>query len=576
MATKENQTTLLPAHYPGTPDELARQLHLLEKQQLLLLDNYRFATALFRHDVHIYCNQAYAELFGITDRKRVLGKSLFKLIKAPYHSDLAKMLQEINTEQKTEQKKAQNHSTLTLHVGRQEATALVTFRASTTFFRGESCLQITALPAVANSGHSQAKQQSEQQDLLTRLDSGSLFTSRVESAIAAAMSDNIVSIVLVVRIEDFAKLQEALGKPGTNQILNDISEFLKTAINKPFTASRLADNEFGLLLHNTRPRDGQMMREFLATRLSASLKGEKSATADIQTLIGIAVVNRQSLDARDVINKARLNTDADTQHNGVNVQQVLEQDRLTLLFQPVISYQPQPQQIYEALLRVKHSTDSSPVAPAPFLAQAQLHNLAEEIDKRILTQLYSTHSVPTSHAQCQNAAKLVFVHINGATLVNKHFLTWLSDLLRHHRSSSLQPVFQLSETYLHHNREVVREFCQGLDELGIPLAINHFGSVLEPLATLKEFSPAFVKLDNSLVCDLLYSDQQQRHVKKLIRAIHHEKVQVVVTAIEELELLPIFCELGVDLVQGHCVQAPAPTMAFIFPHEESICTPDKK
>lgn len=569
MATRENQTTLPAAKKPLAAD-LASQLYLLEKQQLLLLDTCRFATALLRNDTHLYCNHAYAELFGITDRKSLLGTSLFQLVRAPDHSALARLLQMRMRKQKQQQEQEQVQQSLTLHVGRHEARALVTFRFATTFFRGESCVQITALPAVANSGHSQANQQSEQQDLLTRLDNESLFMSRIESAIAAAMTDNIVSIVLVVGIEDFPRLQEALGKPGTNQILYDISEFLKTAINKPFTASRLAENEFGLLLHDTQASDGQMMMEFLGTRLSASLKGELPGATDIKTLIGIAIVNRHSLDARDVINKARLNTATDTQHEGINVQQVLDQDWLTLHFQPLISFQGQAQHSYEALLRVKDSTAGSPALPAPFLAQAQLQNLAEEIDRWILAKLF------TLHEQYQNEARQLFVHINGATLVNRHFLAWVSDLLRQHRNSSLQLVFQVSEQSLYRNKEAVREFCLGLNELGIPLAINHFGSVFEPLAALREFQPTFVKLDNSLVRDLLYSHQQQGHVKKLIRAIHHEKARSIVTGIEELELLPILWELGVDLVQGHCVQAPAPTMDFIFPAEESICTADKK
>ena len=107
-------------------------------------------------------------------------------------------------------------------------------------------------------------------------------------------------------------------------------------------------------------------------------------------------------------------------------------------------------------------------------------------------------------------------------------------------------------------------------ELGIGIAISRFGSAMDPLSLVNSVKPGFVMLDKSLHSEILYSKKQQQSVRKLISALHHKNVKVGISGIEEIELLPLLWESGLDLIQGSYIGQPANSMDYAFPQEDKI------
>jgi PAS domain-containing protein len=53
---------------------------MVERQLLVMLNSSPITTALLRKDIHIFCNDAYARLLGLEDRKTLLSKLIHDLI----------------------------------------------------------------------------------------------------------------------------------------------------------------------------------------------------------------------------------------------------------------------------------------------------------------------------------------------------------------------------------------------------------------------------------------------------------------------------------------------------------------
>ena len=409
-----------------------------------------------------------------------------------------------------------------------------------------------------------------EQDLLARLDNRHYFLSRLDSAITCALDNKANSLLLVVRINNFNQLLEALGKAGTNLVLNDISEFLSSSINHPFTAARLADNEFGLLLFDASESDGQVLTEFLYTCLQANLNRGNHGCIALKTSIGMTFINCNATSSAECISNAKINYESyppATPDGGKLAKEVVEHHQFKLHYQALVTFLDNSCQHYEVLLRHTPENLDPPLDSATLFRLAGIHNLGCDLDKAVLQSLLTSQpDWPTQNIQ-------LFVHVCGNTLANSTFPAWINSALERTRVSARSLVFQVKAAELEERNEIPVTFARTIQALGIGLCINGFGTTTDPVPLLKTYRPTYVKLDTTLVDNLLYSSQQQRQVKKLIRAIHGQNCRVIASCIENLELLPILWEMDVDLVQGNCLQEPSVPMKFYFPTEQAISIP---
>ncbi len=144
------------------------------------------------------------------------------------------------------------------------------------------------------------------------------------------------------------------------------------------------------------------------------------------------------------------------------------------------------------------------------------------------------------------------------------FLPWLSKYLRKSGIGLDRLLFQISEVTLCNNLESCTAFCHGLDSLGIAYIVCHYGCVIEPGKYLSAISPKCVKLDNSLVRDISFSQYQQEELTTLIHELHEQGFRVIVPQVEDNTVLPLLWKAGADYVQGYSLERPSQNMDYDF------------
>ncbi len=549
---------------------MANRIREMQKQQLSLLDTCQDALAILGKRCHLYCNDRYTAIFcpqnnnasSTKARKKLLSCSLQDLFSEADRKPLTRVLNnKIST-------------STTLQVCNRTTLENLCLIISPIFFNNEKCVQVTVKVASGNSNYSRDKQSLASQDLLTRLINLENFTNKVEAAIAKAINQKQLYTLMIVQIDAFEEMQATIGRSGTNQLLYEISEFLNNAISKPFIASRMAENEFGLLLSDSSAEQGVTLANYIHKRLNSAFSGGDKPMA-ISASLGLTFINELALDAEDMINRARINRNlalpyttqqsachTDTSLNPEMIRKTLDTREWHLRFQPWLSFTPDKLKRYEVLLYLEGSTNE--YISEELLAHANIHNLAGEIDREVLNYLFNPENLQDDNCT------LLFIPVSGNSLVNKSMLTWLSTLLQRYKGCASQMVFQISEIDLYGNSELARTFCNKLTELGIGIAISRFGSAMDPLSLVNTLKPDIVILDQSLHSEILYSKKQQQALRKLISALHHNKVRAGVSGIEEIELLPLLWELGLDLIQGNCLGKPGRSMDYAFPQEDTI------
>ena len=546
-------------------------LRELEKRHRVLLDGTREAFAYVREGIHLYCNPGYAGFFGYADSAAIRSTPLLDLVTEASRDALTKLLDAPS-----------EGETRTTLEGLHKNGSLVAMELCCTPVEldGATCLQAAVRHAPGNSDYASQVAEIETRDLLTRLHNRTHFLRRLEHAIGVAVRQGRNGALLLVRLNEFLDIESTVGRTGANLILADIGRFLLQSAHKPFSAARLSAHEFGLLLPEARAEEALKLAGFIRGKINNRITQAALPSLELSCSVGIALVNANALDAEGLLAAARDNLGTapgtrdehalgvdDAPAPGVNglldyVGQALARERLKLLFQPVVPLKGGDFRAYDVLARML-DTDGNEIAPAVFIPLLKLHGLGERFDRAVVLRALQA-------LQGADDQSVLVTKLTSTSLASRTFLPWLSEALDERRSPSHRLAFQISETELHRDPTRVGAFCQGLEELNLARVVTHFGCALDPCRPLRAIRPSCVILDESLLRDLSYSKQQQRNVQNLVDDLHRQGYLAGAPRVEDMDLLPMLWDIGVDVVQGYCLQAPSQDMNYEFTQEQEI------
>lgn len=552
---------------------LSINLKELEKSHHLLLNSARDAFSYIHEGMHIYCNQSYVNIFAYDSIEHINTTPLLDLVIPEDSLRLKELLSSTITHDTKITLKA-------LQADGKKTSVEMTF--SPVRYDSENCLQLCVHFAHGNNLFAEQKKEIQSQDLLTRLYNKTYFMQKIEEAIGGAIELDILSSLLIIQVNEFVDIQTTIGKSNTNIMLNDIAQFLQNAIKKSFSAARLDDDVFGLLLDNSNPQEAIELAEFIQGKVNNYITSAVLPSIQLSCSIGIAVINVHALDAEDILSKAEVNLNAlpskqnipgEFHINGSMEHQAnemisylklaLKENRFKLLFQPLVNIKSNGANGYEILTRMLDS-DNNDISPNNFIPLANLNGMGEDIDKAVLS------SALQRIQEVEPSPYKFIITLTNNSLVSPTFLPWLSEKLQALKIPSDSLIIQISEIDITNSLKHTIQFCEGLDELGLNKAVCHFGCSIKPLEYLQTIQPNYVKLDKTIIRDIAYSSHQKNSVQDLILDIHSKGFKVAAPQIEELNLLPLLWEIGIDFAQGYCLQEPSQDMNYDFIQNQEI------
>lgn len=563
------------AHLRRRVRQLELQQRELDKRHALLMESSSTPLAYVQDGVHLACNASYARCFGHDSAAAVTTIPLLDLVRADARKQVRNALIEaLDGERRT-----------LATIRRQDGSEAPMELAFTPVeYHGKPCLQLTVMPPRGDAAFAAQVTRIGTEDLLTRLDNAEHFAARIENAIRAAVQDSRFSSLLLVDLAEFDEISAAIGRSNANIVLNDVARTLRDLAKADDAVARIDAHSFGILLQDGDPDRALALARDIQGRVNNRISLAMLASLELRCEIGAALINGIAGDASTVLDRARANlrdkplsaegkfeyrVSEDLHHDAGEMLDYLKaallNRRFKLLFQPLVPINGSGHKSYEVLTRML-DRDGNEVSPAAFLPLANLNGVGEEID-RLVTGL--------ALDSMKNAAatERLLINVTSNTLTSRTFLPWLSDRLRAGRISADLLALQVSEVDIHGNPAQALAFCRGLRELNVGIAISHFGCALDPFSIIDALAPTLVKLDETLVRDIIYSPQQRKTVRNQIRKLHEQGLLVVAPQVEDMDVLPVLWQTGADYVQGYCLQRPSDAMNYEFVHVEEITLP---
>lgn len=230
--------------------------------------------------------------------------------------------------------------------------------------------------------------------------------------------------------------------------------------------------------------------------------------------------------------------------NKKDVARAIDEDRLFLLLQPVVSTQTHRPVFFEALLRLR--SDSGIALASDFIQHAERDNFVQEIDRRALQlaiQVLERH-------------RAFDLSINISSLTTGDF-AWVQmlDELSPDRRMAHRLIVEITETAAIADIDRTLAFVDALRDMGCRIAIDDYGAGHTNFTNLNLIAPHIVKIDQSFVAR--HDDPNARAfieaVVDLGKTLHFE---TVAEGVETEAAALAVTALGVTYLQGYLFGAP--------------------
>ena len=352
-------------------------------------------------------------------------------------------------------------------------------------------------------------------DGLTGLPNRVLLRLRMEEALARLRRTGKGVAMLCIDLDNFKSVNDTLGHPCGDHLLQRIAERIRGMIRDEDTAARLGGDEFAILQANI-AEPAEVVA--LARRFLAEI-GEPFDVMGHQVLIGasvgIALAPGDGDDADRVLKNADLalyrakadgkgtfrffeaEMDARAQTRRrleMDLRKAMLAGALEVHYQPLVQLESGKVSALEALLRWPHP-ERGFVPPSEFIPIAEETGLIVSLGAHVLTQA------------CSDACKWpenvkVAVNLSPVQFRTGNLFVAVKQALEQTGLSPKRLELEITETLLLEKADYVLATLHALRALGVGISMDDFGTGYSSLSYLRSFPFDKIKIDRSFVHDL--------------------------------------------------------------------------
>jgi len=429
--------------------------------------------------------------------------------------------------------------------------------------------------------HAMARQitHSAEHDFLTGLPNRMLLNDRISQAIASARRHTKQVAVLFLDLDGFKHINDSLGHPVGDRLLQSIAKRLVSSVRGADTVSRQGGDEFVVLLPDLqRPEDAAVM----AVRILRDVAAPHLIDLHdlyVTTSIGVSVFPDDGADAETLIKNAdtamyqakengrqsvqffkpAMNARAvERQSIEESLRRALERREFTLHYQPKINIRTGAITGAEALIRWTHPS-RGPIAPAVFIPIAEDSGLILPIGRWVMSR-----ACEQARAWVEEGLRPTTMAVNVSALEfrDEDFLPNLFLILKESRLSPRALEIELTESVLMKQVVSASLILQTLRTSGVHVAIDDFGTGYSSLSYLRKLPIDTLKIDQSFVGQIVSGDDNAAIVTAVISMARSLKLRVVAEGVETFEMLEFLHAHQCEEAQGYYFSRPVPAEQF--------------
>ena len=402
---------------------------------------------------------------------------------------------------------------------------------------------------------------------LTRSD----FCNALAHAIDTFSGDSRGLVTMMVSVEDLAALNRKYGYQVGDEVIAAIVRRLRAMIRRKDVIGRYATNKIGLVLA---PSLAEHM-ETVASRLSASVRGQpiETSVGPISAAVrigGVAIprdvkTTMEALHAcEEALNGAKeryetpflaFSSDPEA-HNQRStnrestdfVLSALNERRIRLAFQPIVTSKTGEVAMYESLVRM--------VTPeGEWLGAGHIVPVAERLDFLHLIDHRVTELA--FEALRANPNVVLTVNVGVKTALHPDWMAAFRAQVALDPAAAERLVVEITETSLIEDLIAAKTLIEAIKSCGARVAIDDFGAGHTSFRNMRLLPIDILKIDGTFIKNLARSADDRFFVQTLLQLARHLGIETVAEWVQDEETAHLLASWKVEYLQGDFLGAAA-------------------
>ena len=241
-----------------------------------------------------------------------------------------------------------------------------------------------------------------------------------------------------------------------------------------------------------------------------------------------------------------------------DMHEALKKNEFEVYYQPIVNAKTKEVVSAEALIRWNHP-EHGMIGPYIFVPIMEKTGLIVELGKYVLEEVLKQQKRWELFKFKQIE---VSINLSLLELETGKFVEHVVQQLAAHQISPELIKFEITEgTAMISEEQTSRQLLE-LKRLGIEISLDDFGTGYTSFAYLKKIPANILKIDRSLVMNIVKNKEDQRIVKAMIELGHTLGMKIVVEGIEYKEMYEILLQMECDYMQGYYFSKPLPVFEF--------------
>ncbi len=403
-------------------------------------------------------------------------------------------------------------------------------------------------------------------DDLTGLPTRAALIQALENALARAQRYNRKLGLLFVDLDHFKPINDTLGHKAGDYVLETISGRFRSCLRASDIIARFGGDEFVILVDEI--PDPRFLTGIAQKLLAAAVQPFNIGGKEVEVTasIGISHYPHDARNGKDLIKNAdsamykakqdnrngfRFFSD---EHNSHAIQRqaltsslkhALENNELSIAYQPILMAGTEESAYLEALLRWKHP-DMGSIPPLQFMEIAEDAGFFREFHRWVMVSAFRQTRKWLSAGQ----RLILTLNVSERTFYADDFVTEIST---HLDQTGLPPralMLEISEETLFLNLVRATEKLYQLKNLGIQLVVDNFGKEWASLTRLHRLPVDAIKIDRELLSGIPSEIDRAKLVKALLMAAKDLELTSMACGVETEEQAQFLILHGCLYLQG--------------------------
>lgn len=555
---------------------LEASLRETERRCDALIASSRDPIAYVHEGMHIRANQAYLEMFGYESFEEIEGLPLLDMV-GPENADQFKQLLKDLSRGEPPPK---NLELKARRADGETFDALMEFAQAS--YEGEPCIQIVMRPQLMDAEMVKELDALRQRDQITGLYNRQHFLGELDVAISAAAEGASDQALLLMELDNYATLMNAVGVANADALLKATAERIARQLPENAITARFTEHGIAVLLRGSNHNQTRDLAKVLCKSFENAILevGDHSLNATLS--IGGVQIGQKIASAQQVLNKVVSQIQSAQAEGGnralifdpaardraeeeriaqwvAHMESALKGEGFVLFFQPIIHLTGEPEETFQVLLRLT-GPNGDIVTPGVFMGIAEEHGMMAHIDRWVIQRAIA--AIAQRHRSGRNTR--LFVKVTVESLQDPKLAAWIAANLKQANVPPENLVISLPESKAFTNLKAVQELHASLSRLGCGMCLEQFGLGLNSFQLLSHVPADYLGIDHSLIEDLARNPESQAKVREITDRAAELGRKTIAEGAQDAGSMTVLFTSNVQYVYGNFLAPPEHDMSFDF------------